>query len=287
MVEKYFKRTPARHERLAAIRLMRAGTILLIVALTLLLVGSLVLAIVTVILAAGVFLHGRAELLEYLRAHHAAEPKPSDEKMNELLQTSLDAAAERAMKRLDLSPADLALTSEEADPAGATSDTPRLAEQGSGPLTIFGPILDPRKQRVGADRVWRFRSYEVMVICPTKHHLGIYECMLDMRTGTLRNEEVREYYYADVIMVSLVNTPREIALESRNRDGSVTMGFRGIAILDELQIVVASGDRSEIITGITERDTVGRPIRLQESRLDQVVASLRVLLRSKKGQRAS
>jgi hypothetical protein len=205
--------------------------------------------------------------------------------MNELLQVSLNAAAERAMKRLDLSRADLALTSEEADPDGAASDTPRLAEQGSGPLTIFGPILDPRKQRIGRDRVWRFRSYEVMVICPTKHHLGIYECSLDMRTGALGKEEVREYYYSDVIMVSLVNKPSEIALESRNRDGSVV--FRGTAILDELQVVVASGDRSEIIAGITERDSVGRAIRLQESRLDQVVASLRVLLRSKKGQQAS
>jgi hypothetical protein len=64
MVDKYFKQTPARHDRLAATRLMQGGAILLIVALPFFLVGSRILAIVTVILGVVLLLHGRSGLLE-------------------------------------------------------------------------------------------------------------------------------------------------------------------------------------------------------------------------------
>ena len=35
---------------------------------------------------------------------------------------------------------------------------------------------------------------------------GIFECTVDYATGAMRDEEIREFYYADIIMVSLVRT---------------------------------------------------------------------------------
>ena len=35
---------------------------------------------------------------------------------------------------------------------------------------------------------------------------GIFECTVDYATGAMRDEEIREFYYADITMVSLVRT---------------------------------------------------------------------------------
>lgn len=97
--------------------------------------------------------------------------------------------------------------------------------------------------------MWRFSSYDVMVICPTWYHLGIYECVLDFAGGGRGNEDTHEYHYCDVVAV---------ATRTRSRTGP---GFELVddasnhvslmrTMTQDLEIVASSGDRSAIVVGI-------------------------------------
>ena len=65
------------------------------------------------------------------------------------------------------------------------------------------------------------------------------------------------------------------------------MYFRKKAVLCELQIVVASADRSEIVAASSARNAPGPTLQLQESGLNDAVPALRDLLRTNRGQQAS
>jgi hypothetical protein len=276
-VTKYFKPTPDQADQVTAYKFLASGGFFVLFGLALLAVGAPALAVPVLLIGILVVLHGWERLALYRRDHAAAEPKPTDRKMDDYLEGDLAAVATHALKRLGLTEADLELTSEQADPTRA-----RLADQGSGPLTVFGPVVTSKK-RIGKEKenVWRFSAYEVMVICPTRDHLGIFECTIDLHTGGKRDEEVREYYYSDVAMVALVNRPpTELALHPLDRDGSSRAFINKIALC-ELQIAASSGDRSTIVAGVNPTGP-RRTVTLLESRLDRVVDALRRLLRHKK-----
>jgi hypothetical protein len=279
-VDRYFRPTPDTKDRTVALTLLQAGGGVCLLAVAILAVQlPIALAAAVLLLGVVVVLQGWERLARYNREFTAADGKPTDGEMDGYLQADLKKIAQHALRRLDLHERDLELTSEEVDPTGGR----RLAEQGSGPVTVFGPVLTSSKC-IGLDEVWRFGAYDVMVICPTAYHVGIFECTLDIRTGGRRSEEVREYHYADVVMVSLVNNPpADLSLNPLDRAGRLRSRITR-AVLCELQIAVSSGDRSSIVVGITGKEAPQRTVRLQESGLDRVVATLRRRLREKKSQ---
>jgi hypothetical protein len=111
--------------------------------------------------------------------------------------------------------------------------------------------------------------------------MGIYECVLNTVTGKRSKVELREYDYSDIVMVSLVDKPTELSLAWRTREG-VSRFAGGKAQLRELQIVVASGDRSKIIAGVDSPCIPGGKMRLQTSGLENFVQRMRRLLRTKR-----
>jgi hypothetical protein len=282
-VTKYFQPTPLKSEETTAKSLRSVGGFFILLGLALLVVGLPGVAVVSLIVGLAIVVHGSERLARYRRDYDAAEPKPKDWEMDDLLKADLHKVADRALHRLNLTKEELELTSAQADPSGK-----RLAEQGSGPLTVFGPVLTA-KQRLGEPQtdkdkadIWRFSAYEVMVICPTRDHLGIYECVLDVHTGARRNEEVREYYYADVVMVSLVDQPVVgLTLHPLDREGHSRAYVNRLALC-ELQIAVSSGDRSAIVASVNPTGPPRRTVTLPESNLDRVIEALRRLLRVKK-----
>jgi hypothetical protein len=111
--------------------------------------------------------------------------------------------------------------------------------------------------------------------------MGIYKCVLDTVTGKRSKAELHEYDYSDIVMVSLVDKPTTLSLSWRTRQG-VSQFAGGKARLRELQIVVASGDRSEIVAGVDFPYSPGQQMQLQMSGLENYVRRMRLLLRTKR-----
>ncbi|GAA3057794.1 hypothetical protein GCM10010464_22960 [Pseudonocardia yunnanensis] len=280
-VKRYFQITPDEHDQSRARHQQQAAVVSIVVAGSLLLVEIHVLAILVAMLALVLALQGFTGMADYRRRLAAAEPKPSDQEMDHTLDEDLHAAAERAMRRLGLTRNDLELHSDEVDPPAEARRRPRLADQGRGPLVVFGPANRARG-RSGLDRVWRFTLYDVMVICPTGHHLGIYECVLDFATGSRKDEETYEFHYSDVVAVSTRTRERaELGLELVYSSSIAVPLHR--TMTREFEIVVSSGDRSAIVVGIRDDDGLDQQLVLQESGIDRVTAAVRRMLRAKKG----
>ncbi|OZM78079.1 hypothetical protein [Pseudonocardia sp. MH-G8] len=280
-VRKYFRVTPDPADETWALRTIWAGMALLLGAAALLLVGLPPLALLAVGIGAVVTVRGFELRATYHRRYAAAEPKPADHDMDRTLDEDLAAAARRAMSRLEVTQDELELHSDDVDPWAQLGGRRRLADQGRGPLVVFGPAEGSQGRR-GVDRVWRFTSYDIMVICPTGHHLAIYECVLDFASGRRRDEDTHEYHYPDVVAVSTRTRPREgISLHLQaGTDGDLSLRK---TMTREFEIIVSSGDRSAILVGIRDDDRPDQQIVLQESGIDRVIAAVRRMLREKKG----
>jgi hypothetical protein len=280
-VRKYFRRTPHPREAARARQFILGAGAAAVLGVSLLLVGVPALAVMAAGVALVTLVQGLQQLAAYRRGYAAAEPKPTDEEMDRTLDEDLTSVAGRAMQRLGLTDDQLELHSADATPlARYGAGRRRLAEQGRGPLVVFGPAARARGCS-GADRVWRFTAYDVMVICPTGHQLAIYECVLDFASGWRKNEETHEYHYADVVAVSTATRPTgELAFEPVGP--SAYSGAFGGTMTREFQIIVSSGDRSAIAVSIYDDDRPDRRIVLQESGIDRVAAVVRDLLRAKR-----
>jgi hypothetical protein len=280
-VRKYFRVTPDAAEETSAIHMIWAGIGGILGAAALLIAGFPVYALLAAGLGAIAAIHGRVSPSSYRRRYKAAEPKPADTEMDRMLHEDLADAARRAMDRLDVTLDELELHSYEVDRWAQIRGSRRLADQGRGPLVVFGPAGGSRGRR-GVDRVWRFTSYEVMVICPTGHHLAIYECTLDFVTGRRKDEDTHEYHYPDVVAVTTKTRVPEGFQLILPGGGSGEVEFRR-TMTREFQIVVSSGDRSSIVVEIRDDDRPEQEFKLQESGIDRVIAAVRRMLREKKG----
>jgi hypothetical protein len=280
-VRKYFRKTPDSSEERNAIRLMILGAAVAIAAVVILMIGPQLVGIAIGLLALVALSQGLMQRANYLRKYAAAEPKPSDSQMDQLLRDDIRRAAGRALKRLGLTLDELELRSHDVDPL-AVGGHQRLADQGRGPIAVFGPTAQAQG-RIGIDRKWRFTRYDIMVICPTGHHLGIYECVLDLASGRRRDEETNEYHYADVVAVRTTTTATpEVAINVLDPSAHRRISLGG-ALHREFQIIVSSGDRSSIIVGIKDDDEPGEVVLLQESGIESVIEAVRRMLRAKKG----
>ncbi len=280
-VRRYFQATPAPADETRAWRFQGAAGVAVVLAVALLVVGLAAGTVVIAVVAVVLFVQGRLLLAEYRRRYAKAEPKPRDADMDMTLRADLRDAAERAMQRLELTRDELELHSYDASQPGER----RLAEQGSGPLVVFGPA-DRSKGRPGVDRVWRFTSYDLMAICPTGHHLAIYRCRLTFDIGGRSEEDTDEYHYADVVAISTRTRP--------TKEHAITQIDVGLAALPlsrtmirAFEIVVSSSDRSSIAVSMHDDDQRGKALHLQESGIDQVIRVVRHMLREKKGGVAS
>lgn len=280
-VRKYFKKTPDSSEERNAIRILILGGTAAIAAVVVLVTGSWFVGAAVGLLALLALSQGLMQRANYLRRYAAAEPKPTDAQMDRLLREDIRRAAVRALQRLGLTLDELELRSRDVDPL-ALGGRQRLADQGRGPIAVFGPTAHAQG-RIGIDRKWRFARYDIMVICPAGHNLGIYECVLDLASGRRRDEETNEYHYADVVAVRTTTTGTpEVTIDVLDPSAQHHISLGG-TLHREFQIIVSSGDRSSIIVGIKDEDEPGDIVLLQESGIESVIEAVRRMLRAKKG----
>jgi hypothetical protein len=283
-VDRYFAVTPSPLDRTVARRALALGCAVLVGALGLGLAGRLTLGVLAGVLGGALTSYGVAAWIDHRRRFADAEPKPSDEYMDDLLEQMLEKAGQTALRLLGITAADLDLTAAEIRLA-RPADAPRwLANTGDGPPTVFGPVIDMRKQciRWRPGSVWRFRSYTVLVLCPTRHRMGLFSCTVDLRTDKITKQELREYFYTDVIAVNQTDKSEDMAMLGLDIDRQVIPIRVGAVGLRQLQIAVAGGTATEIVAGRSW--TGGSALRTHEAGLEYVGTAVRNLLRAKREQ---
>lgn len=281
---KYFAKTPDPADLTKAMIILSVAGVALLIALAAFAAKSGFLGVIFLLGAGYAAVKGFSRKNEYDRAYAKAEPKPSDAEVDACLADDLVTIVTRAMGRLGLTYDDLETVAQQWDPVANLSRGQNRIQAGRGrPMVVFGPMF-PASTAVGKDGVWRFSAYQVMVICPTSYHLAIYRTGIDFLTGGLRQEETQEYHYSDVVAVSTTSAPGapDLTAEFTAHRASSEVRFAKTT-LREFQIVVASGDRSKVVVGLADETDPEREATLQESRIDEVIAAVRRMLREKKG----
>ena len=129
---------------------------------------------------------GVPRILDYRRRRALAEPKPSDDQMDQWLMDAFEPARRAGFRRLDLEPSDLLNPDQE-------------------PLLVVGfPQGDGRTYKLARGKDGRLRAshYDLLVVYMTEWHLSTYQCTLDMETGALGADETHEFAYRDIVSVA-------------------------------------------------------------------------------------
>lgn len=241
--------------------------------------------------------HGLAIRQEYEQQYAAAEPKPSDELMDEVLRQDIALIKGRAMKALALHPNDLVRPaymqmSNHGLDFGASA--PSNSNDTRDPFVVYGPAYGAGYavwSAIGADGKRRYSRYAVMVICATRYHLALYRCVLDFFTGALDEERTTEYHYNDVVAVHSESDPNaggRIQIQPRPSQRHLFPANTE----RYFELVVSSGDRARIVTGIGNRraSEINRQANDQnfvhqgsDPDFQAVADAVRMMLREKKG----
>lgn len=287
-LEKYFHPTPKESLRLTATALLAAGAAGLVLGL-ILMNGQQFWAVLC--WAAGVYalVRGFQRKGRYDAAYKKAEPKPTGKEMDRILAEDLRQIEERAMQRLGITPDHLEVGTQVWDPVAALLAGGPVERGERRPLVLYGPKMSGFA--IGDDDVWRFKEYEVMVICPTVHHLALYHCSLDFLTGGLSMEDTEEYQYNHVVAVSTRTTPvpEDISLERLNtrREEGEEQEVRFARVLRRrLEVSVSNGQSMGVTVGISDEKDSARAARLQSTGIDEVTGSIRRVLRDHSQPRA-
>ncbi|WP_119726788.1 hypothetical protein [Thermomonospora amylolytica] len=300
-VEKYFNKTPdIRDLRVAQAMLGGAGGAALLGLI--MLASSPFLAVLLFGGAAYLGVKGGLGKHEYDKAYEKAEPKPTDREMDDLLAADLLKIEQKAMESLGLTPDDLETAGHNWDPVNALSRSKASAmPPAKRPIVVYGPSPDSG-YTVGRDGIWRFQRYEVMVICPTHHHLALYRSELNLLTGGLFLEQTQEYQYAHVVSVSTVTVPapddyrlrrtdmddkdkereQERENRARAREDENAVRFADV-VLRQFTVGVSSGGNTSVTVGISDKKNPENQAHLQDSGIQQTINSVRRVLRDKNG----
>jgi hypothetical protein len=281
-VEKYFIPTPDRSQRNKAVLILVGAIVLAIIGL-ILLSGTVIVGLIFLAGAAYAGYKGIRKYRAYQELYSKAEPKPSGRELDAYLARDISQIEQRAMQELDLTSDDLETDHQSWDPVTALGDG-EVARPEKRPIVVYGP-QPVSGFAIGDDNIWRFRTYEVMVICPTHHHLALFRTELNLLTGGLFHEETQEYQYAHVVSVSTVTLPpSNLSLEETRKDKDSADHVRfARTVLKQFELGVSSGRSSTVTVGISDANNPENEARLPDSGIQQIISSVRRVLRDKKG----
>lgn len=103
---------------------------------------------------------------------------------------------------------------------------------------------------------------------------------MNLLTGGRGHEETLEHHYEDVVAITTVTVGEQEPVAEVTLRGEEVRFAR--ELLHELRIVTSSGEGSRITVAVPLRDGSTRAT-LQSSGIDQVVASVRRVLRDRRG----
>ena len=128
------------------------------------------------------------------------------------LRRAKDAEADLALE------ADLAHVLQRATGAAGLNTTDLIRE----PILLTGPrIWDVGKSRIsfraGKDGLIRHNPVAVTCLFFTEKFLDVYQCLWDLETGRLTDENTHEYFYIDIVSVDIQTRDRSFTLSKTDR----------------------------------------------------------------------
>lgn len=139
---------------------------------------------------------------KYKEDYAEAEPKPSDEQMDQWMENDINNIIEESLKRLDLEHEDYR----------------------SKPFLIGGPELDnqkiPTQLRVGRDGKVRYSHLNILIVFLTEHNIATYQCTHNLINGQTLTDKTREFPYKEIT---------NLEIEKINKDISIVNGRRELA----------------------------------------------------------
>ncbi|MCP4164903.1 MAG: hypothetical protein GY759_03290 [Chloroflexi bacterium] len=189
----------------------------------------------------------------------ASRGAPSDSKIDAWFDESMERLKKESLSKLNLSEDQLT----------------------SNPLLVRGPILwstngvpdEDLRWRTGKDDVTRFAIYRVSIIQLTEQLMAAYSCDYNFLRAVALNEETDEYHYQDVVGVSTREDTTSYTLPSGTK----------LAHAQWFRVSVTSGESIEVLVEADKLYKMTKSERLPETGAEQAVATIRTMLRSKKG----
>lgn len=245
---RYFRASPQRESKRVASLLGWLAACSMLGALVLVLLGEFLLASPFLVGGVIAWWNGFDLMKAYEEEYHLSQPKPSEEDIDRFLQADLTKAAARALSRSGLTAQQVDRAIHRAIPDGRAGAVTYLQ-----PPMAYGPVHDEKTDLpvILGYRPRRFRAHNVLVLCPTDHHLVFYRCRLNLITGGIGKEEVREIYPRDITLMSMVDKAPDVGFFARHDDGTPIGTTIEKVRLRELTIGRTGGGDSNLVVMLT------------------------------------
>ncbi|MBW4625224.1 MAG: hypothetical protein KME49_06900 [Brasilonema octagenarum HA4186-MV1] len=212
-VRKYFTSTPSKPKQpdySSARKTMMIGGVLFVIALLILICGGaiILLSIFLGIIAFIIWGNGSFEysqkkqryeedLEQYKNDYAQAEPKPSDEQIDEWMDDDIANIIEESLIKLDLEDGDY----------------------NANPLYIGGPAnLDKTRYALGEDGKIRYSHLNVLIVYLTDHNILTYECVHTLIHGHTLSDITQEFPYKEITNLQIKTVNKKISFVNGNKD---------------------------------------------------------------------
>jgi hypothetical protein len=179
---------------------------------------------------------------QFAKDFAAAEPKPTDEQMDEWLAGDMEYLMSRAKARVRLN----------------TKIRKRLGDSGDLSIPVQrilgvslpGPHDDWRARIApGKDGSLRASRYDVLILFLTDQLISTYRAQLNFSTGAITYEGTREHHYKDVVGVSSVSVPMDREITAAVEIVTKTKAKTALSMAQQFSLEIANGKDLSIVTG--------------------------------------
>lgn len=152
------------------------------------------------------------------------------------------------------------------------------------PMTVFGPRTDHQGgvdiiYKKGTDGEVRYSLVDVAVLHFTKDRLCVYRCALDLVGGRTLNTAAKEYFYKDIVSVSIET---ESAMITKKRDDILGAMFDAHSknMYNIEKFVLKNSGAESMVINISNGETSGNNEHTED--FSSVVTAVRKLIQNKK-----
>jgi hypothetical protein len=178
----------------------------------------------------------------YLKEYAKAEPKPSDQEMDDWLSQDIEFLTRRGARKLNLDPREEREGGSLLVEKQVVVGVPARSETRTG----WPPAV-----RWGRDGQARADHYNVLILFLTARMISVYRCVLEFTTGNLRLEETCEYSYANIVGVSSASIPANGPIEELAR--IISEKETAISLIHQFRLSINGGESLQVTTGFSGR----------------------------------
>lgn len=266
LLTRYFRTPPNPPDHSQAVRLMTLGAAIAAVGLALGVAMGFSACLPAIAILAGAGSLAGKGALQMLRDKYTHQkslvrlfPQPSDREVDRWLSETLDRVAGHSLEAVDLTP-------EECQMAGFAPIV--------GPILwhVHGVAVEDLVWKVGQDGLARFGVYRVSYLWLGQDHLAIFACDYDFIRDAMLNEETLEFFYRDIISVSIHKLSSALTLPSG----------KSLTTHQELRISVSNDRYFSMTVGSEELREVTGAERVPDPGTESALRALRSKLRERK-----